>query len=430
MVNHVAHFLEVLADSGDRPGLHHGRETFTYRQLWESSNRLLSEWTGKGVQAGSILRMEGDFSQHYLAGLVTCLRMGVVCVPQATGQAHPVSCEFRFCTQTGLLQEESAEPTPRTFPQPSVVIFTSGTSGTPKGIVLDLNRSLALILRPGQRYRTVLMFQPDHWGGWNTILYTLAQGGSLITVGQRTVSETCEAIQSHRAELLPTTPSFLSFLLAADAVNRWDLGSLRLVSFGAESMPPSLLKSLEGAFPRCRLKQTYGLTELGVIPVESDGVWIRPKVEFKVEEGRLKVRSPGAMTAYLHPEPSPVDENGWMDTGDRVQEKEGWLRVVGRDEERINVGGQKVFPQEIEETILKIDFVADATVSAESNALLGQVPVAQVTLRHPVPRAEARSLIRAHCRRHLSAFKIPTRIELVEHHPVSRHGKRLRGTSP
>jgi acyl-CoA synthetase (AMP-forming)/AMP-acid ligase II len=118
-------------------------------------------------------------------------------------------------------------------------------------------------------------------------------------------------------------------------------------------MPDSTLWRLHAAFPRARLQQTYGLTELGVFQTRSlasDSAWVKvggDGVETKVVDGELWIRCRYAMLGYLNA-PSPFDEDGWFPTHDRVLVDGEYLRILGRDSDLINVGGEKVYPAEVE----------------------------------------------------------------------------------
>ena len=197
-------------------------------------------------------------------------------------------------------------------------------------------------------YRTLVFLLLDHIGGINTLLHILTQGGTAITSEARTADAVCACIEAHRVELLPTTPTFLNMLLISDAHKRFDLSSLRLITYGTEPMPLATLRHLHEALPNVTLKQTYGLTELGILPTQSrapDELWIRLDrrvVDYKVVDNILWVRCRSAMLGYLNA-PSPFDEEGWLNTQDVVQVDGEYLKILGRKSDIINVGGEKVF---------------------------------------------------------------------------------------
>src|SRR5262249_40028218 len=153
--------------------------------------------------------------------------------------------------------------------------------------------------------------------------YTLANLGCLIVPAERSPASVCAVIERHRAELLPTSPSFLNLLLLAEAHRDYDLSSLRLITYGSELMPERTLRLANAAFPQARFQQTYGLSELGILRSKSsanDSLLLKvggEDYETKVVDGTLRIRSACSMLGYLNA-PSPFDRDGWFDTGDAV----------------------------------------------------------------------------------------------------------------
>ena len=182
---------------------------------------------------------------------------------------------------------------------PGLVLFSSGSTGESKASVLDFNRLWARFEVPRPAYRTLVFLLLDHIGGINTLLHGLCHGGTIVTTHDRSADAVCAAIEAHRIQLLPTTPTFLRILLIADAIRRHDLSSLEIVTYGTEPMPPSTLAAVREALPWVRLKQTYGLSELGILPTRSrnsGSVWLKlgnAGFEHKIVDGVLWIRSAG-----------------------------------------------------------------------------------------------------------------------------------------
>jgi long-chain acyl-CoA synthetase len=197
-------------------------------------------------------------------------------------------------------------------------------------------------------------------------------------------------------------------------------------------MPPATLKRVKEVFPNAQLKQTYGLSELGVLRSSSpdpESVWLKiggQGFETRIVDGELHVRSQSSMLGYLNA-PTPIDKDGWMNTGDLVEEKEGLIRFVGRRSDIINVGGQKVFPAEVEDVILEVAGVTQASVRGIPNTVLGNAVVARISLDEFGDQARAIERIRDHCRVRLQKFKIPIRFEIVDQGSMSSNrSKKIR----
>jgi long-chain acyl-CoA synthetase len=257
----------------------------------------------------------------------------------------------------------------------------------------------------------------DHIGGINTLFYVLSQGGTVVPVVDRDPWAVCRSIERHQIELLPTTPTFLKMLLISEAYLHHDCSSLRLITYGTEPMSLTTLSHLHAALPSVELKQTYGLSELGILQTKSQGsgsVWLRVGGEgyaTKVIDNVLWIRSESAMIGYLN-WPSPFDVDGWFNTGDAVEVDGEWLRILGRKSEIINVGGEKVYPAEVENVLQEVENIRDAAVIGRANPISGQVVLARVVLREPEPVDQVLRRIRRHCRGRLEPYKVPAIVEI------------------
>jgi acyl-CoA synthetase (AMP-forming)/AMP-acid ligase II len=176
---------------------------------------------------------------------------------------------------------------------------------------------------------------------------------------------------------------------------------------------------LHQALPKVTLKQTYGLSELGILQTKSkDSASLLVKVggegyETKVVDNILWIRARSAMLGYLNA-PSPFDAEGWFNTGDLVEVEGEYLRILGRKSEIINVGGEKVYPAEVESVLLEMDNVRDAVVSGKLNPVTGNVVVAKLLLDRPEDPVQLRRRVREFCKGRLAPYKIPAFVELVD----------------
>jgi len=137
------------------------------------------------------------------------------------------------------------------------------------------------------------------------------------------------------------------------------------------------------------------------------------------------VRSPAAMLGYLN-HPDPFDGDGWLNTGDAVEVDGEWLRVLGRKSELINVGGEKVFPAEVENVLTEIDNIRDAVVFGEPNKIMGNIVVARVNLVEPEAASSVTRRVRSACRGRLAPFKIPVKVLVEEQALFGERFKKLR----
>jgi len=436
MENHW--LIQRLRGWGDKPALVWRNQAWTYRELCDAVERAAVGLRGHAIAPGDTLAIRGDYSPTLCAVLLAALVNRNIIVPLSTAAPRQERlmelAEVRFAitfddddvAEVGEFGRTVAHPLLRQLVDrgaAGLVLFSSGSTGESKGSVLDFDKLLAKFQVARPSYRTLVFLLLDHIGGINTLLHVLCHGGTLVTTPDRSPATVCAAIEAHRIQLLPTTPTFMRMLMIADVLKRHDLSSLEIVTYGTEPMPASTLAAVREALPWIRFKQTYGLSELGILPTQSrssDSLWLKlghHGFEHQVRDGVLWLRSETAMLGYLNA-PSPFDADGWFNTQDLVEVDGEYLRIVGRKSEMINVGGEKVHPTEVENVLLQFPNVKDATVSGRANPVTGQVVAAKLTLLHPEEPDQLRQQVRKFCRGRLEPCKVPVVIDVVadDHH--------------
>ena len=312
-----------------------------------------------------------------------------------------------------------------------MVLFSSGSTGKPKGILHDFNQVAEKFRKQRAPVVAIPFLMIDHFGGINTILAITSSLGTVVTVADRSVANICAAIEKYKVELLPATPSFLTLMMASHLQSKYDLSSLKRITYGTEVMPQSTLDRVRAQFPGVDLLQTYGLSEVGVLRSQSreDGsLWVRVGGEgfqTKVVDGVLWIKSQYAMVGYLNA-PSEFDADGWFNTQDQVEVDGDYFRILGRVTDLINVAGQKVYPSEVESVILEMDNVQDVAVYGEKHALLGNIVVAKIVVDQPETAESLKKRIRHECLAHLAPFKVPAKVVLTEGPLHSARQKKIR----
>ena len=314
--------------------------------------------------------------------------------------AHPLFAQLRAQGTAGL------------------ILFSSGTSGAPKAMVQDFGKLLASYeSRHESDLAMLALLGFDHIGGLNTLFNALAAGSLLAVPGSRAPADVAATIARHHVAILPASPTFLNLLLAAGVTG--DLASLRVITYGTEPMPESLLLRLKTAFPRVRFIQTFGTSETGITRTgspDAGSTFLRfedPALEWKVVDDELWLRSRTQIAGYLNASNERFTADGWFRTGDKVEQgPDGTLRILGRLGETINVGGEKLMPAEVESVILGVAGVADCRVRGEPHPLTGQTVVVDVVTSASDQEA-LRAAIRSACRERLARHKIPTRVTFV-----------------
>ncbi len=438
--------LARFAGTADAPALiWHGSES-SYAELRERVDYWSQELERRHIQAGQVVAIEGDFSPNAVAVMVALFRRRAIAVPLAglsqrraeqlqIARAERSICisdddhvSFETLTNDGrhALYERL-----RADAHPGLVLFTSGSSGQPKGAVHDVVPLFEKFREPRPALRTLNFLLFDHWGGLNTLFHALSNGAAVVTVDDRRPDRICALIEEFAVELLPASPSFLNLLLAGRAYERHDLSSLQVITYGTEPMPAHTLSRLAVLFPDVKLQQTYGLIELGVLRSRSrdrESLWVKvggEGYETRVRDGLLEIRARSAMLGYLNA-PSPFTEDGWFMTGDAVEVDDEWLRILGRRSELINVGGEKVYPVEVESAIEELENVVEARVYAEPNALLGNIVCAEVRLERPELTRAITARVKSHCAERLRPYMVPVKVTVVDQALITERFKRVR----
>lgn len=440
-------FLERMASFGEELALVDGERETSYATLLEGVARWTTRLGELGAVPGSVIAIEGSFSPEVCGAFLAAERLGAVVVP-LTPLMRSQREKFLEIAEVSLLIEVDAADawTTTTLPNrvtnpltlrlverqhPGLVIFSSGSTGAPKAILHDLHSIREKFRKVRQKKTTLTFLLFDHIGGIDTMLNTFGSGGCVVTVKERTPDLVARAIAKHRVHTLPTSPTFLNLLLISGVWQQHDLSSLKVIAYGTEPMPESTLHRLNEAFPDVSLVQTYGMSELGVLRSrsrDSASLWLKftgDGFQVKVVDDTLWVKAESAMLGYLNA-PDLFDADGWLNTQDKVEVDGEYLRILGRASDLINVGGQKVYPAEVENLLLQLDNVQDVSVSGKKHPMMGQVVAARFNLKQPEPLDLFKRRMNAFGRARMAKYQIPIYVELVDAEQFGARFKKLR----
>lgn len=444
---YIEFLLERFASHAEQDAIVWDGRPYSYGWLSENVNRWMQSLEEQNVPRGAVVSLEADFSPNAVALMLALVDRGCILVP-ITSSVEAKKPEFRAIAevesileitrddqvkqhQTGVTAQHELLVNLKNLGHPGLVLFSSGSTGKNKAALHDFVPLLEKFKVPRHSLRTMTFLLFDHIGGVNTLLYTLSNTGCVVTVMDRSPESVCAAIEAHRVELLPTSPTFLNLLLLSRAYERYDLSSLRMVTYGTEVMPESTLQRMHELFPSVNLLQTYGLSEVGILRSKSkssDSLWMKVGGEgfqTRVVDGMLEIKAESAMLGYLN-HPSPFTDDGWFRTGDAVEVDGEYIRILGRKSELINVGGEKVYPAEVESVIQQMEGVAEATVVGVPNPITGHMVEVRVRLLTDEDLPEFRRRMLAFCRDRLARFKIPQKVVLVNDVSYSERFKKMR----
>lgn len=312
-----------------------------------------------------------------------------------------------------------------------LILFSSGSTGKPKAMVHNLDTLIDSFKDKKEKSMNMLVFLMfDHIGGLNTVFNALCMGACLIIPKIKDAKTICELIEKYKIMVLPSSPTFLNLILISEEYKNYDLSSLRMITYGTETMPQSLLLKLKEVFPKVKFLQTFGTSETGISTTSSkssNSLFMKLEDingEYKIVENELWLRSKTQVLGYLNASMDSFTSDGWFKTGDLVEVDGEYIKIIGRAKEVINVGGQKVLPAEVESIILEMEEISDCMVYAEQNAITGQTVVCDVVLNKNIENIKKR--VRVFCKDRLDAYKIPTKVNVVDKTNFSDRFKKIR----
>jgi acyl-CoA synthetase (AMP-forming)/AMP-acid ligase II len=411
----------------------------------ESYSNLIKK---EGIRSSETVAVLGDYSPEIFCMFLALFRQASIVIPLTNSSVVEESLALAISGCEWYIQFDKYSLTPTIFRmglksnnsllgefcqlfEPGLILFSSGSSGLPKAILHNFNKVAEKFLKCREPIVAIPFLMIDHFGGINTILAVTSSLGTLVTVVERSFTNICKTIEKYKIELLPTTPSFLTMLLASNCLEQYDLSSLKRITYGTEVMPQTTLDRLHAKFTKIDLHQTYGLSEVGVLRTKSKNngsVWLKAGGDgfsTKVINNVLWIKSEYSMVGYLNA-PSEFDEYGWFNTNDHVEVDGEYIKILGRRSDIINVGGEKVYPTEIESLLLKMDGVEDVVVFAEENNMLGNIVAAKFVLNKPETLSGLKKRTRIFCKGKITRFKIPVKFYISNETTISPRGKKIR----
>jgi acyl-coenzyme A synthetase/AMP-(fatty) acid ligase len=317
------------------------------------------------------------------------------------------------------------------------VLLTSGTTGRPKLVVHTLATLTGAIgtglPQPGAMVWSTF-YDIRRYGGLQIFLRAAVTGTSLVlSSAQESTADFLSRVASYRVTHISGTPSHWRRALMSPATH---LITPEYVRLSGEIADQAILNQLRATYPQARIGHAFATTEAGVAFDVNDGLagfpadalQSTPDVEMRVENRTLRIRSNRTARCYLGGQRVLRDREGFVDTGDVLELREGRYHFVGRGDGMINVGGMKVFPEEVEAVINGHPNVEMSLVRTRKNPITGALVVADVVLKSAAEAAssEVRMDILRLCREALPAYKVPATINFVPALAVAETGKLVR----
>ena len=337
----------------------------------------------------------------------------------------------------------------------AVILYTSGTTGKPKGAMLTHGNLLANVVSVQQAMQwqpggdTVLVVLPmfHAFAGTVGLLTPLLCGCTIATLPRFEPELVAKTIEETRATIFLGVPSMFTVLLRLKPERAQALESLRFCISGGAALPVEVLKRFEAQFgkkiyegdgptecgPVTCVNPVGGLSKPGTVGLPIPGVEMRVIGEEGVESlpvgevGEIAVRGPNVMKGYWNQAEATAEvfRDGWLLTGDMgTEDEDGFFSIVDRKKDLVIVNGMNVYPRMIEETLYRFPAINEAAVVGEPNDLHGEIPVAYVSLIVGSESTEAD--IRAYCRENLGRHQVPRKIHILPELPKNATGKILK----
>ncbi|GGY72790.1 class I adenylate-forming enzyme family protein [Marinobacter zhanjiangensis] len=336
----------------------------------------------------------------------------------------------------------------------AVILFTSGTTGQPKGVTLthrnlysNAASAVQLAEASGDEPGTTLGVLPlAHIYGFTMANTLFLRGGSMVILPRFDVREVCEAIQKYRVEAFSAVPAMIYALTMSPEVDEYDVSSLESVGSGSAPLPVSLIEAFRKRF-NAEIYEGYGLSEAApTVSAHRKNETIKPGsvgrafpgVELRIaddagnplatgEVGELLVRGENITPGYYNNEEATraALRDGWLHTGDVARlDEDGYLYIVDRKKDLILRGGFNIYPRDLEELISRHPAVAEVAVVGVPSERMGEEVVA-VVVRNPDSEISEEELL-AFCQERLAKYKTPRRVVFMEAMPRNGVGKILK----
>lgn len=405
--------------------------TYTFGEIYDEYEEAKKVLKAHNIHSGLVVSIIADFTPKSMAFFIALIELDIIIVPISQTIKNKDSyikiSESNYVINIENVIDIKDVKVTTTHPMlrnlidkqvPGLILFSSGTTGEPKAALHDLTYLMEKFKKPGKCLSTVTFLLFDHIGGFNTMMHSLSSGSVIATLTSRSPEEVCSIIEKYRIELLPTSPTFINMILLSRVYEKYDLSSLKIISYGTEPMPESALIRLHEILPDVKLKQTYGLSEIGIMSTKSENsqsLWMKiggEGFETKIVDDILYIHAKSAMVGYLNA-PSPFDEDGWFNTKDKVEVKDGYMKILGRTTDLINVGGEKVYPNEVESVLLSCSGVKDARVYSVDNPITGKSVMAEINIDEENNSRDFIKSLRRFCKEHLEPYKRPVSYKLT-----------------
>lgn len=461
----------------------------SYRELYQHVDRFAAYLQEQGYEKGDVIALYTLNSDLFLIAYLGVQLAGFIVMPINTKLAAPeIDYIFNHSQAKGLIYDErlaeSLKDVSYSFQHAiglqemnnrieqqdrertivsleahdtAVIMYTSGTTGKPKGVMLTHQNIAATAeiwsasMNMSSKDKMFICTPLFHCAGLHVFAMPMFyQGGTVVIEEVFSPTKTLAQIVATGATIFFGVPSMYTIILNTPGFKEHSLNHLRLLCYGAAPMPYELVKQVKEAFPNVKVQNLYGQTEnspaatslLDMDALTKIGSVGKPLAQTEVcvvdsegksvpagEVGEICVKGPQVMKGYLRnpEETARTIRDGWLYSGDLGRfDDEGYLYIVDRKKDMIIRGGENIYPIEVEEVLYQMPEVLEAAVVGLPHEVYGEVPKAFVVLKED--RSLDENSILSYCQTRLAKYKVPYEIEFLAELPRNASGKVLKHT--
>lgn len=461
----------------------------SYRELYQHVDRFAAYLQEQGYEKGDVIALYTLNSDLFLIAYLGVQLAGFIVMPINTKLAAPeIDYIFNHSQAKGLIYDErlaeSLKDVSYSFQHAiglqemnnrieqqdrertivsleahdtAVIMYTSGTTGKPKGVMLTHQNIAATAeiwsasMNMSSKDKMFICTPLFHCAGLHVFAMPMFyQGGTVVIEEVFSPTKTLAQIAATGATIFFGVPSMYTIILNTPGFKEHSLNHLRLLCYGAAPMPYELVKQVKEAFPNVKVQNLYGQTEnspaatslLDMDALTKIGSVGKPLAQTEVcvvdsegksvpagEVGEICVKGPQVMKGYLRnpEETARTIRDGWLYSGDLGRfDDEGYLYIVDRKKDMIIRGGENIYPIEVEEVLYQMSEVLEAAVVGLPHEVYGEVPKAFVVLKED--RSLDENSILSYCQSRLAKYKVPYEIEFLAELPRNASGKVLKHT--
>jgi len=411
----------------------------TYKSLDILSNSVSYALLKKGIKKGDRVAIISLNSIDYIIMYLGILKLGAVAVlinvksPQSQIDyiLKDSNCKMILKDITDLeipLGIEYLFNTPTEEDDPSVILYTSGSTSSPKGVILSHKKKIAIknkSTKDKEELTTLLASPLYHNSGLSNAEVSICSHSTLVLLPKFDAITFIKTIEEHKINSFSVVPTMLSLILnEIDILNTVNLDSVKYIFVTGSTFSQKLYEETKKVFKNAQIKNKYGLTEVGsglfldhptfTTPPTSVG-YQNPLIQYRIVNGILEVKSPSMMLKYINEDNKRITEDGFFITNDLFKiDEQGFYYHIGRVDDMFTNGGNNIYPRQIETILEKHPFIKEAAVIGLENDIKGMKPYAFVTVFKDINEQQ----IKEHVLKQLPPNHCPKRIWILKQFPL------------